>query len=64
MAFKNSLEFNAFLLIKKLGIFPLHLNMFKPKDVERIIINQGFQIIKAETIFHGITISFIIAKKE
>jgi len=38
--------------------------MFKPKDVERIIINQGFQIIKAETIFHGITISFIIAKKE
>jgi len=57
MAFKNSLEFNAFLLIKKLGIFPLHLNMFKPKDVERII-------IKAETIFHGITISFIIAKKE
>ena len=64
MAFKNRLEFNAFLLIKKLGIFPLHLNMVKPKNVEKIITNQGFQIVKAETIFHGITISFIIAQKE
>jgi ubiquinone/menaquinone biosynthesis C-methylase UbiE len=64
MAFKNWLEFNAFLLIKKLGIFPLHLNMFKSENVEEIITNQGFQIVKAETIFHGITISFIIAKKD
>jgi ubiquinone/menaquinone biosynthesis C-methylase UbiE len=63
MAFKNSLEFNAYLLIKKLGIFPLHLNMFMPENVEKIISNQGFKIVKAETIFHGITISFIIAKK-
>ena len=63
MAFKNSLEFKAYLLIKKLGIFPLHLNMFMPENVENIITNQGFQIVKAETIFHGITISFIIAKK-
>jgi 2-polyprenyl-3-methyl-5-hydroxy-6-metoxy-1,4-benzoquinol methylase len=64
MAFKNSLEFNAYLLIKKLGIFPLHLNMFTPENVENIITNQGFQIVKAETIFHGITISFIIARKQ
>jgi ubiquinone/menaquinone biosynthesis C-methylase UbiE len=63
MAFKNRLEFNAFLLIKSLGIFPLHLNRFKSEDVEKIITSQGFQIVKAETIFHGITISFIIAKK-
>ncbi|MDA3911106.1 MAG: methyltransferase domain-containing protein [Bacteroidales bacterium] len=63
MAFKNSLEFNAYLLIKKLGIFPLHLNMFMPENVEKIISDQGFKIVKAETIFHGITISFIIAKK-
>jgi ubiquinone/menaquinone biosynthesis C-methylase UbiE len=63
MAFKNSLEFNAYLLIKKLGIFPLHLNMFMPENVEKIISNQGFKIVKAETIFHGITINFIIAKK-
>ncbi|MDA3881317.1 MAG: hypothetical protein PF436_13090, partial [Prolixibacteraceae bacterium] len=63
MAFKNSLEFNAYLLIKKLGIFPLHLNMFMPVNVENIISNQGFKIVKVETIFHGITISFIIAKK-
>lgn len=64
MAFKNSLEFNAYLLIKKLGVFPLHLNMFNSEDVGKIITNQGFQIVKAETIFHGITISFIIARKK
>jgi len=63
MAFKNRLEFNAYLLIKNLGIFPLHLNMFMPENVEKIITNQGFKIVKAETIFYGITISFIVARK-
>jgi len=64
MALKNSLEFNAYRLIKKLGIFPLHLNMFTTDDVEKLIANQGFQIVTAEKIFHGITISFVIAKKQ
>jgi len=63
MAFKNSLEFNAFLLIKSLGIFPLHLNKFTTDDVEKLISSQNFQIVKAENIFHGITISYVIAKK-
>lgn len=63
MAFKNSLEFNAFLLIKSLGIFPLHLNRFTTDDVEKLISSQNFQIVKAEKIFHGITISYVIAKK-
>ncbi|MBN2424784.1 MAG: class I SAM-dependent methyltransferase [Calditrichaceae bacterium] len=63
MTLKNKLVFNAYLMIKKSGFFPLHLSMFEPDNVERIIVNQGFQIVKAETIFHGITISFIIAKK-
>ena len=63
MAFKNRLEFSAFLFIKRLGIFPLHLNMLKTNDVEELIINCKFQIVKAEKIFHGITISFVIARK-
>ncbi|NOR87162.1 MAG: methyltransferase domain-containing protein [Bacteroidales bacterium] len=63
MAFKNRLEFSAFLFIKRLGIFPLHLNMLKAKDVENLIVNSKFQIVKAEMIFHGITISFVIARK-
>ncbi len=63
MAFKNRLEFSAFLFIKRLGIFPLHLNMLKTNDVEKLIINGKFQIVKAEKIFHGITISFVIARK-
>jgi len=63
MAFKNRLEFSAYLFIKRLGIFPLHLNMLKTNDVENLIVNGKFQIVKAEKIFHGITISFIIARK-
>ena len=63
MAFKNRLEFSAYLFIKSLGIFPLHLNRLKTNDVEDLIVNGKFQIVKAEKIFHGITISFIIAKK-
>ncbi len=63
MAFRNRLEFSAYLFIKRLGIFPLHLNMLKTNDVEKLIINGKFQIVKAEKIFHGITISFVIARK-
>jgi len=63
MALKNKLEFSAYLFIKKLGIFPLHINMFRTSDVEKLIVSQGFDLVKAEKIFHGITISFIVARK-
>ena len=63
MAFKNSVVFALYLFMKWLGIFPLHLNMFKSVDVERLIENQNFQIVESEKIFHGITVIFIVAKK-
>ena len=63
MAFKNRLEFSAYLFIKRLGFFPIHLNILKTCDVESLIINSKFQIVTAEQFFHGITISFIIARK-
>jgi 2-polyprenyl-3-methyl-5-hydroxy-6-metoxy-1,4-benzoquinol methylase len=64
MAFKNTLEFKAYLLIKSLGIFPLHLNMFSTADVEKLIADQKFKIVEAEKIFHGITISYVVARKD
>lgn len=64
MAFKNRLEFSAYSLIKRLGIFPLHLNMFRTSDVEKLMSSHNFSIVKAEKIFHGITISFIVARRQ
>ncbi|MBC8374721.1 MAG: class I SAM-dependent methyltransferase [FCB group bacterium] len=64
MALKNKIEFSVYLLIKRLGIFPLHLNMFRTSDVEKLISSQNFSLVKAEKIFHGITISFIVARKQ
>lgn len=63
MALKNRMEFSAYLLIKKLRIFPLHLNIFRTSDVEKLISSQNYSLIKAEKIFQGITISFIVAMK-
>ena len=63
MAFKNSLEFTAYLFIKRLGILPLHLNMFSTNDMKELIDNHNFQIIEAEKIFFGITSIFIVAKR-
>ena len=63
MAFKNSLVFKASLFIKRLGILPLHLNMFSTNDVKELIDNHNFQIIEAEKIFFGITSIFIVARK-
>lgn len=64
MAFKTRLEFSAYFFIKKLGLFPLHLNLYRASDVEELIHRQNFSLVKAERIFHGITISFIVAKKQ
>ena len=63
MAFKNSLEFKAYLFSKRLGVLPLHLNMFSTNDVKELIGNHNFQIIEAEKIFFGITSIFIVARK-
>ena len=64
MAFKNRLEFTTYLFMKRLGIFPLHLNMFMTSDIEQLINSQNFNIVKAEKIFNGMTISFIVAEKQ
>ena len=64
MDFKTRLEFTAYRFMKRLGIFPLHLNMFKTSDIEQLINRQNFNIIKAEILFfNGMTISFIVAEK-
>ena len=49
--------------MKRVGIFPLHLNMFKTSDMEDLIMSQNFNIIMAEKLFNGMTISFIVAEK-
>jgi ubiquinone/menaquinone biosynthesis C-methylase UbiE len=63
MAFKNSLEFKAYLFSKRLGILPLHLNKFSTNDVKELMGNHDFQIIEAEKIFYGMTSIFIVARK-
>jgi ubiquinone/menaquinone biosynthesis C-methylase UbiE len=64
MDFKTRLEFTTYRFMKRLGIFPLHLNMFKGSDVEQLINSQNFNIVKAEQLFfNGMTISFIVAEK-
>jgi len=63
MDLKNAIEFRVSLLLKKLGVFPLHLNMYMPDDIEKLIESQNFQIVEAEKMFHGITASFIVARK-
>lgn len=63
MVFKNRLEFKGYLFIKRLGILPLHLNMFSTNDVKELINHHNFQIIEAEKIFFGMTSIFIVAKR-
>jgi len=64
MDFKTRLEFTTYFFMKRLGIFPLHLNMFNTSDIEQLINSQNFNIVKAEILFfNGMTISFIVAEK-
>jgi 2-polyprenyl-3-methyl-5-hydroxy-6-metoxy-1,4-benzoquinol methylase len=64
MDIKTKLEFSSIRFLAKLGLFPLHLNMFKSSDVDQLISRHNFRILKAEKLFfHGMTISFIVAEK-
>ena len=63
MSFKTRIEVTMYIFMKKLGIFPLHLNTYKSSDVEKIIEGQNFQIIETEKIINGIPAIFIIARK-
>jgi ubiquinone/menaquinone biosynthesis C-methylase UbiE len=64
MDFKNKLVFTTYGFMRRLGLFPLHLNMFKTSDVEYLLKKQNFNILKAQKLFfNGMTISFIVAEK-
>jgi len=64
MNFKTRIEVNSYLLMKRLGIFPLHLNRFSVPGMERMINRNSFMIVNSERLFfNGMTISFIVAEK-
>ena len=63
MSLKIRIEVTMYILMKKLGISPLHITMFKASDVEKIIEGQDFQIIETKKIIDGIPAIFIIARK-
>lgn len=63
MSIKTRIEVSMYIFLKRLGIFPLHLNMFKTSDVKKIIEDQKFQILETEKITEGIPTIFIVARK-
>jgi len=63
MDIKTRIKVTSFIFMKRLGIFPLHLSMFKSSDVNKIIEEQSFQIIETEKIIDGIPAIFIVARK-
>jgi len=65
MDFKTRLEVSTYRFLERLGLFPLHLNMFRASDVEQLIKRQNFNIVKNEVLFfNGMTISFTVAEKQ
>ncbi len=65
MDFRTRFEFTTYRIMKLLGLFPLHLNMFKASDLEQLLNRHNFNIVKAEKLFfNGMTISFIVAEKQ
>jgi ubiquinone/menaquinone biosynthesis C-methylase UbiE len=63
MSCKKRIEVATYLFMKRLGISPLHINMFKSSDVEKLFVDQNFQIVEVEKIIHGIPAIFIVARK-
>jgi len=58
-AFLSTLVF----LANKIGILPLHINMFKLPQLQGIISGQGFQIVEYERMDDGLPHYCIVARK-
>lgn len=63
MGMRTKLIFSGYMVVKALGLFPLHLNMMTPDDVEGLMHGAGFELVESRRILHGITISFIAARR-
>jgi ubiquinone/menaquinone biosynthesis C-methylase UbiE len=63
MAIKMRAQFFLYSLMKKIGMFPLHLGMFTFPETEDLIRKAKFGILESECIFEGMTISYIVARK-
>jgi len=63
MDFRTRLKFTIPFFMKKIGVFPLHLNTFSISELELLICSQNFNLIKAEKMFDGMTIDFIVVEK-
>ena len=63
MPIKHRLEVLSYRIMKRLGLFPLHLNSYTFDDLKKRIQAQHFRIAHAEKIMDGMTIGFIVAEK-
>lgn len=63
MALRSRLEFGFFLLVKRLRLVQLHVELMTVADVENLVERAGFELVEKEAIFHGITISYLVARK-
>jgi 2-polyprenyl-3-methyl-5-hydroxy-6-metoxy-1,4-benzoquinol methylase len=63
MSIKSKIEFSLYMFVKKIGLFPLHLNMYTCHNVVDIV-SKDFEIVESEKLFHGIHMAFVVAKKK
>jgi ubiquinone/menaquinone biosynthesis C-methylase UbiE len=64
MTWAKRLQFSLVFLMQRLGLFPLHLNKWRMKDLEELVEKQGFQVVASELIFHDMTICFLVARRQ
>jgi 2-polyprenyl-3-methyl-5-hydroxy-6-metoxy-1,4-benzoquinol methylase len=62
MNFLTKLQFSFFLLLIKIGLFPV-IKRFKFSEIENLIANENFQIAETEKTYNEMSAYFIVAKK-
>ena len=64
MPIKTLIVVTMYRLMNSIGISPLHLNMLTSTDVEKLIVNQNFQIVEKQRIIDDIPAIFVVARKQ
>jgi ubiquinone/menaquinone biosynthesis C-methylase UbiE len=63
MTLITRLQFYPVFLASKAGVIPQTLKRFRIDEVTKLITGGNLQLVENETIFHKLTVSFIVARK-
>ena len=63
MDLPNKMQMYFYTILARIGMLPINLNRFKFSDLDNLLSNENFKIIKTDRLFYQMSSYFIVARK-